>query len=206
MARTKYRGAGDEPTLAFSPVARRSASEYGFTTTLSKLRRFPVINAPTKSTDFFVWLGLSRGFEQHAASLRNGLRMQAQTRPARARRRHSELWQRRATTPDGERRDLIGMFIILETAIDRLLPIAISYLLEGYRSLKHHQMGEHATYPIARFSSRLALLLLLAWDGHAASSRLAKRPEKRTLRYVQSPFLVPNHLSFYKSCEDFNVS
>ena len=27
--------------------------------------------------------GLSRGFEQHAASLRNGLRMQAQTRPAR---------------------------------------------------------------------------------------------------------------------------
>ena len=28
--------------------------------------------------------GLSRGFEQHAASLRNGLRMQAQTRPARA--------------------------------------------------------------------------------------------------------------------------
>jgi hypothetical protein len=62
--------------------------------------------------DFFVWLGLSRGFEQHAASLRNGLRMQAQTRPARARRRHSELWQRRATTPDGERLDLIGMFII----------------------------------------------------------------------------------------------
>jgi hypothetical protein len=35
--------------------------------------------------DFFVWLG--------------------------ARRRHSELWQRRATTPDGERRDLIGAFI-----------------------------------------------------------------------------------------------
>ena len=27
--------------------------------------------------------GLSRGFEQHAASLRNGLRLQAQTRPAR---------------------------------------------------------------------------------------------------------------------------
>jgi hypothetical protein len=62
--------------------------------------------------DFFVWLGLSRGFEQHAASLRDGLRMQAQTRLARARRRHSELWRRRATTPDGERRDLIGMFII----------------------------------------------------------------------------------------------
>jgi len=50
------------------------------------LRRFPKINVPIKSMDFFVWLG--------------------------ARRRHSELWQRRATTPDEERRDLIGMFII----------------------------------------------------------------------------------------------
>jgi hypothetical protein len=69
------------------------------------------MNVPIKLMDFFVWLGLSRGFEQHAASLRNGLRMQAQTRPARARRRHSELWRRRATTPDGKRRDLIGMFI-----------------------------------------------------------------------------------------------
>jgi hypothetical protein len=69
------------------------------------------MNVPIKLMDFFVWLGLSRGFEQHAASLRNGLRMQAQTRPARVRRRHSELWQRRATTPDGKRRDLIGMFM-----------------------------------------------------------------------------------------------
>jgi phospholipid-binding lipoprotein MlaA len=77
----------------------------------TRLRLFPVIDVPIKSMDFFVWLGLSRGFEQHAASLRNGLRMQAQTRPARARRRHSELWQRRATTPDVERRDSIGMFI-----------------------------------------------------------------------------------------------
>src|SRR5436309_3217011 len=39
---------------------------------------------PIKSMDFPVWLG--------------------------ARRRHSELWQRRATTPDGESHDLIGMF------------------------------------------------------------------------------------------------
>ncbi len=52
-----------------------------------------------------------------------------------------------------------------------------------------HLLGEHATHPIARFSGRLALLLLLAWDGHAASSRLAKRPEKRTLGRVQPPFL-----------------
>ena len=41
--------------------------------------------------DFFVWQGCSRGFAQHAARLRNGLRLQAQTRPARARRPHSEL-------------------------------------------------------------------------------------------------------------------
>jgi len=34
--------------------------------------------------------GLSRGFEQHAASLRNGLRVQAQTRPARGWERGSE--------------------------------------------------------------------------------------------------------------------
>jgi hypothetical protein len=76
------------------------------------VRPYPRKNIPTKSMDFFVWLGLSRGFEQHAASLRNGLRMQAQTRPARARRRHSGLWQRRATTLDEKRRDLIGIFFL----------------------------------------------------------------------------------------------
>jgi len=53
----------------------------------------------------------------------------------------------------------------------------------------HHQTGDHATHPIAHFSGRLALLLLLAWGGHAASSRLASRPEKRTLGRVQLPFL-----------------
>ena len=52
-----------------------------------------------------------------------------------------------------------------------------------------HQMGERATHPIARFFGRFALLLLLAWDGHAASSRLAKPPKKRTLGCVQLPFL-----------------
>jgi hypothetical protein len=44
------------------------------------------MNIPIKLMDFFVWLD--------------------------ARRRHSELWQRRATTPDGKRHDLIGMFIV----------------------------------------------------------------------------------------------
>jgi hypothetical protein len=52
-----------------------------------------------------------------------------------------------------------------------------------------HQRAEHATHPIAHFSSRPALLLLLAWGGYAASSRLASRPEKRTLGRVQLPFL-----------------
>ena len=50
-------------------------------------------------------------------------------------------------------------------------------------------MGENATHPIARFSDCLALLLLLAWECHAASSRLASQSEKRTLGRVQLPFL-----------------
>jgi len=47
----------------------------------------------------------------------------------------------------------------------------------------------NATGAIARFSGPLALLLLLAGDGHALSSRLARGPEKRTLAPVQPPFL-----------------
>jgi hypothetical protein len=73
----------------------------------------------------------------------------------------------------------------LETAIDRLLPMEMPYLFEGYCGLKHHQMGEHATHPIARFASPLALLLRLAWNSHAALSRLAIGPAKRTLGRVQ---------------------
>ena len=51
-----------------------------------------------------------------------------------------------------------------------------------------HQTGECATHSIARFLDHLALLLLLAWEGHAASSRLAKRSKKRTLECVQLQF------------------
>ena len=80
----------------------------------------------------------------------------------------------------------------LETAIDRLLPLRMSYLFERYSSLMHHQMGEHATHPIARFAGCLTLLLRLTWNGHAALSRLAIQPAKRTLGYVQSPFLGLN--------------
>ena len=46
-------------------------------------------------------------------------------------------------------------------------------------------MGETATHPIAHFLSRPALLLLLAWNGHAASSRLAGQLKKCTLGRVQ---------------------
>lgn len=52
-----------------------------------------------------------------------------------------------------------------------------------------HLKGEYATQPIAHFSSRLALLLLLAGNGHAAASRLASHLEKRTLGCIQLPFL-----------------
>ena len=57
----------------------------------------------------------------------------------------------------------------------------------GFSNL--HPMGEYATHPIARFSARLAWLLLLAGECHAASSRLASQAEKRTLGRVQLPFL-----------------
>jgi len=77
----------------------------------------------------------------------------------------------------------------LETAIDRLLP-ALTYCIgKRFYLFARHQFGESATYPIARFSSCPALLLLLVWNGHTASSRLAGQLEKRTLGHVQSPFL-----------------
>ncbi len=59
--------------------------------------------------------------------------------------------------------------------------------VSGFCSI--HLMGESATHPIARFLDCLALLLLLAWDGHAASSRLAKQSKKHTLGCVQLRFL-----------------
>ena len=52
-----------------------------------------------------------------------------------------------------------------------------------------HWMGERATHSIARILARPALLLLLAWNDHAASSRLADQPKIRTLECVQLPFL-----------------
>ena len=57
------------------------------------------------------------------------------------------------------------------------------------RYLAPHLKGEPATPPIAPFSSRLASLLLLAGNNHAASSRLASQLEKGTPVGVQLPFL-----------------
>jgi hypothetical protein len=45
-----------------------------------------------------------------------------------------------------------------------------------------------ATHPIARLSSPLAALRLVAWNGHAASLRLASRLDSRTLERVQPGF------------------
>ncbi len=51
--------------------------------------------------------------------------------------------------------------------------------VSGYNNA--HQMGGSAMHSIAHFLGRWALLILLAWNSHAASSRLAQRPKKRTL-------------------------
>ena len=49
-------------------------------------------------------------------------------------------------------------------------------------------MGESATCSIARLVRRLAALLLLAGNDHAASLRLAIRRNRRTLEHVQLRF------------------
>lgn len=46
----------------------------------------------------------------------------------------------------------------------------------------------NALHPIAQLALRLTALLLLAWDGHAASSRLASRPSSYTLGRIQPRF------------------
>jgi hypothetical protein len=63
--------------------------------------------------------------------------------------------------------------------------------MHGHASACHndHPMGESATHPIAHVLTRLALLLLLAWNDHAASSRLAIRVKTRPLGRVQLRFL-----------------
>jgi len=61
-------------------------------------------------------------------------------------------------------------------------------------------MSEDATHPIAHFLGRLALMLLLAWNGHAASSRLARQPKKmhtRTRSTAVSRIMVEAHLLIF---------
>jgi len=75
--------------------------------------------------------------------------------------------------------------MILDSSVDRLLLMEMSYCFERYSCLELHQKGNHATHPIARFPGSRASLLRLAWNGHAALSRLARQPGKRTLGCVQ---------------------
>jgi len=74
-----------------------------------------------------------------------------------------------------------------------------------------HRNGESATDAIAHFSGSLAALLLVAEVQSASSSRLARKPEKRTLAPVQprnlgslflidlSPFLAVSKTMFQVS-------
>jgi hypothetical protein len=60
---------------------------------------------------------------------------------------------------------------------------------EVYASGIAHPLGDPAPHPIARLARRLAALLLLAGNDHAASSRLARQRAKRTLGCGQLRFL-----------------
>ncbi len=101
--------------------------------------------------------------------------------------------------------------MILDSSVDRLLLVEMSYCFERYSGLGLHQKDNYATHPIARFPGSQASLLRLAWNGHAAlsplqgafalacanrfagsqhaarnpCSTLAQQPGKRTLGCVQ---------------------
>ena len=55
--------------------------------------------------------------------------------------------------------------------------------------ISDHLLGEPATGVIARFCSPLVALLLLAGCSLTRSSRLPRKPQKRTLTPVQLRFL-----------------
>jgi hypothetical protein len=98
--------------------------------------------------------------------------------------------------------------MILETAVDRFCFYkGVRAMSQLQQIIKPHSVVEAAMHPIARISSRLALLLLLAGNGPAASSRLvplharpcargtgtslcpARQLEIRTLGRIQLRFL-----------------
>jgi hypothetical protein len=62
--------------------------------------------------------------------------------------------------------------MILDSAVDRLLPMETYRMREHFRSFALHEIGEHATHPIARFKGSRPLLLLNHIGSHAASSPL----------------------------------
>ena len=71
--------------------------------------------------------------------------------------------------------------------------------------LNAHQRGESATYPQAVLARRLALLLLIAGNDHAASSRLARHRARTPCGHVQLRFLVTNKLTLDRFCEDWRI-
>ncbi|MBP8867216.1 MAG: hypothetical protein KBG62_03845 [Propionivibrio sp.] len=60
---------------------------------------------------------------------------------------------------------------------------------EFFGVLNALQKGESATYPQAALARRLALLLLIAGNDHAASSRLARHRARTPCGHVQLRFL-----------------
>ncbi|OQA31583.1 MAG: hypothetical protein BWY57_02306 [Betaproteobacteria bacterium ADurb.Bin341] len=63
--------------------------------------------------------------------------------------------------------------MILETSVDRSVAFRNADEFRGFRRRCSHLLGEPASCPCARPARRAALLLVLAGNDHAASSRLA---------------------------------
>jgi hypothetical protein len=69
--------------------------------------------------------------------------------------------------------------MILDSPVDRFLPPGKAMMNAEYSaSIDVHQLGETATHPIARFSSRLTALLLVA--GGSPAPRRALPADSKT--------------------------
>ena len=79
--------------------------------------------------------------------------------------------------------------MILETAVDRFKVQLSLCFLQDIIVDNAHRFGENATGPIPRFSGSLDYVTPPSNMKVASSSRLARKPEKRTLEPVQLPFL-----------------
>ena len=77
----------------------------------------------------------------------------------------------------------------LETAVDRFKLQLSPCFLKDFIVNNAHRFGENAPRPIAHFSGSLDYVARPSNMEVASSSRLARKPEKRTLEPVQLPFL-----------------